>query len=219
MPTLDRTRSCNAIRSLTATLDDDLLLETLPVGMYACDANGSSFATSAAAALWGREPRLGETDERFCGSYRLLDLDGKHIPSAECPMATALATGRSYRDERIQIERPDGSRIVALVNIEVLKNAHGQVMGAVNAFRDSGCPGQGRRQTGYVADVEVFLRSLPAALYTTDPEGRITFYNEAAAEMWGVRPEMAGASSVAPGSSTGPMGRLFRMTNAPWRWP
>ena len=132
MPTLDRTRSCNAIRSLTATLDDDLLLETLPVGMYACDANGMIVRYNpAAAALWGREPRLGETDERFCGSYRLLDLDGKHIPSAECPMATALATGRSYRDERIQIERPDGSRIVALVNIEVLKNAHGQVMGAV----------------------------------------------------------------------------------------
>ena len=192
MPALDMTRLSNIARSLADDLDDGRLLESLPIGVYACDADGVIVRYNrAAAALWGREPRLGETDERFCGSYRLLDLGGMHIPSAQCPMATALATGRSYRDERIQIERPDGSRIVALVNIEVLKNAHGQVTGAVNVFRDSGFPGQGRRQAnGHVADVEAILQSLPAALYTTDPEGRITFYNEAAAEMWGVRPEI-----------------------------
>ncbi|RCS22283.1 PAS domain S-box protein [Phyllobacterium salinisoli] len=34
------------------------------------------------------------------------------------------------------------------------------------------------------------LQALPAAVYTTDAEGRITFYNEAAAELWGVRPEL-----------------------------
>ncbi|MFE0759211.1 PAS domain S-box protein [Inquilinus sp. NPDC058860] len=34
------------------------------------------------------------------------------------------------------------------------------------------------------------LEALPAAIYTTDAEGRITFYNEAAAELWGCRPEL-----------------------------
>ncbi|MGK9171451.1 PAS domain S-box protein [Inquilinus limosus] len=34
------------------------------------------------------------------------------------------------------------------------------------------------------------LQALPAAIYTTDAEGRITFYNEAAAELWGCRPEL-----------------------------
>lgn len=29
---------------------------------------------------------------------------------------------------------------------------------------------------------------LPAAVYTTDAEGKLTFYNEAAAELWGRRP-------------------------------
>jgi PAS domain S-box-containing protein len=32
------------------------------------------------------------------------------------------------------------------------------------------------------------LQALPAAVYTTDAAGRITFYNEAAAELWGCRP-------------------------------
>lgn len=35
---------------------------------------------------------------------------------------------------------------------------------------------------------EELLRVLPVAVYTTDAAGRITFYNEAAAELWGRRP-------------------------------
>jgi PAS domain S-box-containing protein len=34
------------------------------------------------------------------------------------------------------------------------------------------------------------FQALPAAVYATDAEGRITFYNEAAAELWGCRPEL-----------------------------
>ncbi len=34
------------------------------------------------------------------------------------------------------------------------------------------------------------LHALPAAIYITDAEGRITFYNEAAAAMWGCRPNL-----------------------------
>lgn len=34
------------------------------------------------------------------------------------------------------------------------------------------------------------LAALPAAIYTTDAAGRITFYNEAAAALWGQRPEL-----------------------------
>jgi PAS domain S-box-containing protein len=34
------------------------------------------------------------------------------------------------------------------------------------------------------------IEALPAAIYMTDAEGRLTFYNEAAAELWGCRPEV-----------------------------
>ena len=34
------------------------------------------------------------------------------------------------------------------------------------------------------------IQALPAAVYATDVAGRITFYNEAAAELWGCRPEI-----------------------------
>jgi PAS domain S-box-containing protein len=35
-----------------------------------------------------------------------------------------------------------------------------------------------------------FANALPAAIYMTDARGRITFYNEAAAELWGTHPEL-----------------------------
>ena len=34
------------------------------------------------------------------------------------------------------------------------------------------------------------LKVVPVALYVTDAEGRITFFNEAAADLWGHRPEL-----------------------------
>ncbi|ULJ73494.1 PAS domain S-box protein [Rhizobium gallicum] len=38
--------------------------------------------------------------------------------------------------------------------------------------------------------IEHILQALPEAVYTTDASGLITFYNDAAAELWGVRPEL-----------------------------
>lgn len=37
------------------------------------------------------------------------------------------------------------------------------------------------------------LQALPVAIYTTDAEGRLTFYNNAAAALWGFRPEIGKA--------------------------
>ena len=38
--------------------------------------------------------------------------------------------------------------------------------------------------------LERLIQALPAAIYTTDTAGRITFFNEAAAELWGCRPDL-----------------------------
>ncbi|MDF2120575.1 PAS domain S-box protein [Roseiarcaceae bacterium H3SJ34-1] len=41
--------------------------------------------------------------------------------------------------------------------------------------------------------VEDVLQALPEAVYTTDASGRITFYNEAAVALWGLRPQLGTA--------------------------
>jgi PAS domain S-box-containing protein len=183
---------------LRALLDErildapDHLLDILPVGVYVCDREGLIVRYNRAAAeLWGCSPKIGDPTVRFCGSYRLYGLNGDLIPHAKCPMGDVLATGVALRDQEIVIEHPDGARIVALVNIDAIKDDSGRVVGAVNVFREkperhSGKPllnGDGR-------NAEELLHGLPVAVYTTDAAGHITFYNDAAAELWGVRPQL-----------------------------
>src|ERR1700737_4949704 len=115
----------------------DQLLDLLPVGVYVCDQDGLIVRYNRAATeLWGRSPKIGDPTVRFCGSYRLYGLNGDLIPHAKCPMGDVLATGLGLRDQEIIIERPDGARIVALVNIEAIKDSSGRVAGAVNVFHE-----------------------------------------------------------------------------------
>ena len=170
----------------------DRLLDLLPIGVYFCDRDGLIVRYNRAAAeLWGCSPNIGDPAVRYCGSYRLYSVDGDYLPHAKCPMAEVLATGQGVRDEEVAIERPDGGRIVAVVNIEAIRDDSSRVIGAVNVFRERPGPRSDQfRSNGGGADSHQILLGLPAAVYTTDAAGRITFYNEAAAELWGVRPKL-----------------------------
>jgi PAS domain S-box-containing protein len=113
------------------------LFEQLPFAVYVCDRDGLVLRYNRRAAeLWGRSPKLGDPDERFCGSYRMFRPDGSLLPHHQCPMADVLRTGISVRQQEVHIERPDGLRGIALVDIEAVKDSSGNVVGAVNCFQD-----------------------------------------------------------------------------------
>jgi PAS domain S-box-containing protein len=113
------------------------LIEILPAAVYVCAVDGVITAfNQRAAELWGRIPAIGQTDEKFCGSHKLYLLDGTLLPHAETPMEWVLRTGQPSNDQRVIIERPDGSRITVLVNIAPLFGDDGVQIGAVNCFQD-----------------------------------------------------------------------------------
>jgi PAS domain S-box-containing protein len=113
------------------------LFEQLPFAVYVCDRDGLVLRYNRRAAeLWGRSPKLGDPNERFCGSYRMFRPDGSLLPHHHCPMADVLRTGISVRQQEVHIERPDGSRGIALVDIEAVKDSGGNVVAAVNCFQD-----------------------------------------------------------------------------------
>jgi PAS domain-containing protein len=113
------------------------LFEQLPFAIYICDRDGLVLRYNRRAAeLWGRAPKLGDPNERFCGSYRMYRPDGSPLPHHECPMADVLRSGISVRQQEVHIERPDGSRGIALVDIEAVKDGDGNIIGAVNCFQD-----------------------------------------------------------------------------------
>ena len=115
-----------------------VLFELSPVAVYSIDTLGviRNFNRHA-AELWGRAPASGDTDERFCGSYRLFRPDGSFMPHEQCPMAEVVS-GKipAACGAELLIERPDGSRVTVIVNIRPLKNEHGEITGAINCFYD-----------------------------------------------------------------------------------
>ena len=57
------------------------LFNLAPIAVYSCDASGViRDYNNRAAELWGRKPERGDTDERFCGSFRLYRSDGSFMP-------------------------------------------------------------------------------------------------------------------------------------------
>jgi PAS domain S-box-containing protein len=113
------------------------LVEIMPSAVFTCDAQGLiTFYNQRAAELWGRYPKLHDPEDRYCGSFRLYHSDGSLMPHSQCPMALAVLNGRSTRNEEIQILRPDGTTIIAQVNIDPLVDEKGKPIGAINVFED-----------------------------------------------------------------------------------
>lgn len=169
-----------------------LFMDILPIAVYACDKTGSlRWFNRKAAELWGRSPSVDDEAERYCGSYRAFELDGTPLDLGKAPMAQVIAKGEAVRDREVILERPDGSRIVILANLEPVYDAGGKIAGGINCFQD--ITALHEAQLKIIAGeqhLQQLLQALPAAIYTTDAKGKITFYNEAAAELAGRRPEL-----------------------------
>ena len=114
------------------------LFDLAPIAVYSCDASGVvRDYNNRAAELWGRKPEPGDTDERFCGSFKMYRPDGSFMPHEQCPMGDVLS-GRvpGIHDGEVHIERPDGSRVIVIVNIAPLTDDRGEIIGAINCFYD-----------------------------------------------------------------------------------
>jgi PAS domain S-box-containing protein len=129
------------------------LIEILPAAVYVCDINAVVVAfNKRATELWGRIPRVGDRDEKYCGAHRLFLTNGAFLPHAETPMARVLRTGETVRDQEVIIERPDGSRVTVLVNIAPVFDKGGVQIGAVNCFQDLTVQKQSEEQRGEMHD-------------------------------------------------------------------
>lgn len=191
---------------------DSKLLDLLPVGVYFCDADGFLIRWNRYATdLWGREPRGGKDTERFCGSHRLYHVDGELMENGDCPMAEALRTGQPQRIPEVLIERPDGSRRVVDVTIDPLWDGSGTLIGAVNVFQDITEKKQAQQERLQI-EKRFFqlLEKLPAAAYTCDTEGLITYFNDHAEKLWGRSPKLKNPVDRFCGSF-----RLFAPTGSP----
>jgi PAS domain S-box-containing protein len=118
-------------------LDIHRFLDALPAAAYICDADGLiTYYNRRAVEAWGREPRLNDPSDRFCGSFRMATSDGSPVPHDQCWMALCLREKKAYDGERIVVVRPDGSRLLAEIHATPLFDDDGRLLGAINIVLD-----------------------------------------------------------------------------------
>ena len=111
------------------------LIQSLPVAVYTCDKDGLiQIYNQAAVALWGREPKEGK--DRWCGSWKIFNLDGSEVPLDNCPMAVTLQSGNPVSGIEAFIERPNGERRFVQPYPQIIYDENGAITGAINTLID-----------------------------------------------------------------------------------
>ena len=92
-----------SLRQLGANADKDSkgesahwareILSAIPAAIYTTDAHGYlTYYNERAAELWGYRPEIGK--QRWCGTFKIFLMDETPVPHDQCPMATAIRTGK-----------------------------------------------------------------------------------------------------------------------------
>ena len=157
------------------------ILDALPVAVYTTDAQGRiTYYNQAAEDLWGHRPEIGS--DQWCGSWRLFWPDGRLLPHDECPMAVTLKEGHPVRGVEAIAERPDGTRVPFLPYPTPLRDATGQLVGAINLLVDLT---ERRRAEVESAQLAAIVASSDDAIISKTLEGRVTSWNEGASRIFG----------------------------------
>lgn len=114
------------------------LMDALPVATYTCDNDGLiTYYNQAAIEFWERTPYLNNPNERYCGSFKLLDAEGKSMmPYHESWTAIALQKQEVLHDKELIIECKNGTTKTALAHISPMHDLKGKMTGVVNVLVD-----------------------------------------------------------------------------------
>jgi PAS domain S-box-containing protein len=110
-------------------------LEQLDAPIYVTDRAGVvTYFNRACIGFTGRTPTVGK--DRWCVTWKLYTDTGEFLPHDQCPMAVAILEERVVRGLTAVAERPDGTRVSFLPFPTPLRDAEGQLVGAVNILID-----------------------------------------------------------------------------------
>jgi len=131
--------------------------------------------------------------------YSECEAVGKHITliippdlySDEEMIISKIKKGeRIFHFDTIRVAK-DGRKINVSLTISPVKDKAGKIIGASKIARDITELKEKERELKESKNrYAQLLRNLPVAVYTTDANGYLTYYNKAAAELWGRKPEL-----------------------------
>src|SRR5262249_32057397 len=104
----------------------------------------------------------------------------------ELPLYRASRLGEAIQDEEWIVKRSDGRRILCAVNVAPIRDAKGELIGAINCWRDIT---ERKNEEARLREATVLAKAVsdatPALIYVMDREGRLTSANPATLQALG----------------------------------
>jgi len=111
------------------------VLDSLPVGVWVADRDGTSILVNAASKkIWGQAPPAGMQQTSGLKGWR--KESGQRLEWSEWGLARALANGQSTRNQVVDIETSEGSRKTILDSAAPILSTDGEVLGAISLNED-----------------------------------------------------------------------------------
>lgn len=135
--TLDRTKPAAEAALEALQVTPQALLDLLPVAVCICNSVGElvRYNLRAAELLHGHS-QLNVPGTCCCDTHTLFLPDGTAVAKETSPMTLALRSGTVTKDMALVIRREDQSRVPVTVNAAPLRDAEGQIIGAVACYQD-----------------------------------------------------------------------------------
>ncbi|WP_136360611.1 sigma 54-interacting transcriptional regulator [Desulfatibacillum aliphaticivorans] len=123
----DTTEEDNSLASSSSSLG--AVFDSLPEGVFTIDTNWRITSFNQAA-----EQMTGFSRKEALGK-QCRDIFRSDLCERGCPMRQAIESGSAKMDQDVRILDKGGAKLNLLVNVSVLRNTDGQLVGAVETFR------------------------------------------------------------------------------------
>jgi PAS domain S-box-containing protein len=138
----------------------------------------------------GAEHVFGYTEDETLGKPVTMLMPPDRVDE-EPGILARIRAGESIDHYETVRQRKDGTRIDVSLTVSPIRDGSGRILGAPKLARDT--TDRKRAEEALKASEErltELLAAIPAAIYTTDARGKITYYNEAAVAFAGRRPSI-----------------------------